>query len=66
MKAAEIRELKPEELAVRERDTREQMMRLRFQISMGQTEGIKKYRVLKKDLARLMTVRGQVAAEGAK
>lgn len=61
MKAAEIRELSADELTAKESETREQIMRLRFQISMGQTEGVKKYRALKKDLARLLTVRQQAA-----
>ena len=32
------------------------MFRLRFQMSMGQTEGLKKYRELRKDRARMLTV----------
>ena len=34
----------------------EQIYRLRFQILMGQSEGVKKYRVLRKDRARVLTV----------
>lgn len=37
-------------------DSEEQMFRLRFQLSMGQQEGIKKLRELKKDRARTLTV----------
>lgn len=37
-------------------DSDEQMFRLRFQLSMGQQEGIKKLRELKKDRARTLTV----------
>jgi large subunit ribosomal protein L29 len=55
MKAREIHELDVDELAAKEREAREQLFRLRFQIQMGQTDGLKKYRALKKDLARLMT-----------
>ena len=40
---------------------REQMFRLRFQLGMGQTDGLKKYRTLRKDLARLLTVRQEKA-----
>lgn len=57
MKAREFRDLDTEELAAKERETREQLFRLRFQIRMGQTDGVKKYRALKKDLARILTVR---------
>lgn len=55
MKAREIRELDVDELAAKEREAREQLFRLRFQMQMGQTDGLKKYRALKKDLARMMT-----------
>ena len=55
MKARDIRELDVDELAAKERDAREQLFRLRFQMQMGQTDGLKKYRALKKDLARMMT-----------
>ncbi len=45
----------------KEREMREQLFRLRFQLSMGQVDGLKKYRAVKKDLARLMTVRAEKA-----
>jgi large subunit ribosomal protein L29 len=57
MKAREIRELDGAELAAKERETREQLFRLRFQIQMGQVDGLKKYRALKKDLARVLTAK---------
>ena len=59
MKAEQIRDLDLAELAAQERETREQLFRLRFQIFMGQADGVKKYRALKKDLARILTVRGE-------
>lgn len=66
MKAAEFVDLDPAELAAKEAEMREQIFRLRFQIGMGQTDGIKKYRALRKDVARLLTVRRQAELEGAK
>ena len=62
MKAEEFEQLTPEESVAKEAEMREQLFRLRFQLSMGQADGIKKYRALKKDLARLLTVRAQLAA----
>ena len=62
MKAEELRQLGPEELDVREREMREQLFRLRFQLSMGQSDGLKKYRALRKDLARALTVRREKEA----
>jgi large subunit ribosomal protein L29 len=56
MRAEKIRELDDAELAAQEREIREQLFRLRFQISMGHMDGLKKYRALKKDLARVLTI----------
>jgi large subunit ribosomal protein L29 len=57
MKARDFRDLEGDELDAKEREIREQLFRLRFQLQMGQTDGLKKYRALKKDLARILTVR---------
>ena len=47
-------------------DATEQIFRLRFQMSMGQAEGIKKVRSLKKDRARMLTVlRERELSQGA-
>jgi large subunit ribosomal protein L29 len=56
MKAEKIRELSDEELKNQERDFTEQLFRLRFQLATGQTEGLTKLRLLKKDIARLKTI----------
>ncbi len=63
MKAEEFKQLNSDELDQKETEIREQLFRLRFQLSMGQADGVKKYRVLKKDLARLLTVRAEQAAQ---
>ena len=55
MKAQRHSRFRRRELAAKERESREQLFRLRFQIQMGQTDGLKKYRALKKDLARVLT-----------
>jgi large subunit ribosomal protein L29 len=34
----------------------EQMFRLRFQMSMGQMDGLKKLRAMRKDRARMLTI----------
>jgi len=60
MKLAEriskLRDSSPDELQQQETDMKEQMFRLRFQWSMGQTETLKKMRELRKDQARLQTI----------
>ena len=54
--ADKARALDEAELHKQLRDGKEQMFRLRFQMSMGQTDGLKKLRALKKDRARMLTV----------
>jgi large subunit ribosomal protein L29 len=56
MKADKVRDLDDAELKRQLRDMDEQHFRLQFQMSMGQTEGLKKSRALKKDRARMLTV----------
>jgi len=50
------REMNPSELDTQQRELAEQIFRLRFQLSSGQTEGLKKLREAKKDLARVKTL----------
>ena len=54
--AEKFRALDPAELDKQLREGAEQMFRLRFQMSMGQTDGIKKLRTLRKERARILTV----------
>ncbi len=56
MKADKVRELDATELRNQVNDSAEQMFRLKFQMSMGQTDGLKKYRTVRKDRARMLTV----------
>ena len=56
MKIEKIRDLSEEELNNQLRDFSEQVFRLRFQMSTGQTEGLAKLRTLKKDIARIKTI----------
>jgi large subunit ribosomal protein L29 len=51
-----FREMNPNELEIQQRELAEQIFRLRFQISTGQGEGLKKLREAKKDLARIKTL----------
>ena len=54
--AEKLRALDKAELDKQLRDSGEQMFRLRFQLSMGQNEGINKLRMLRKEKARMLTV----------
>jgi len=56
MRADKVRELDSTELRRQVADMHEQDFRLRFQMSMGQTDGLKKLRAMRKDRARILTV----------
>jgi large subunit ribosomal protein L29 len=51
-----LRELDKNELEIRQRELAEQIFRLRFQLSTGQAECLKKLREAKHDLARIKTL----------
>lgn len=65
MKVDKVRGLDDEELRRQLHEMDEQIFRFRFQMSMGQTEGLKKARAMKKDRARIHTVLRE-RAEGKK
>ncbi|MGH9735687.1 MAG: 50S ribosomal protein L29 [Candidatus Acidiferrales bacterium] len=54
-----FREMNSNELQIQHRELSEQVFRLRFQLSSGQSEGLKKLREAKKDLARVNTLMRQ-------
>ncbi len=56
MEPEKIRNLNDEELVRQERQSAEQLFRLRFQMKLGQNEGVKKLRDLRKDVARIKTI----------
>jgi large subunit ribosomal protein L29 len=55
-KIEKYRNMNPNELEIQERDLGEQIFRLRFQLSTGQSEGLKRLREAKKDFARVKTL----------
>ena len=65
MTAEKIRAMDVAELENKVKESSEQMFRIKFQMGMGQTDGLKKLRVLKKDRARLLTIIGE-KKKGAK
>jgi large subunit ribosomal protein L29 len=67
MELEKIRNLSDEELIKQQAAAAEQLFRIRFQKSLGNTEGLKKLRTLKLDVARIQTVARQrtLAAETA-
>lgn len=64
MRAEKMRGLDATDLQRQAQDAQEQLFRFRFQMGMGQAEGLKKYRSLKKDRARMLTVLHEKAGKG--
>jgi large subunit ribosomal protein L29 len=56
MKAKELRELTPEEIAKKQKDLKEEVFNLRFRHSTGQLENTSRMKIIKKDLARVTMV----------
>jgi large subunit ribosomal protein L29 len=56
MELEKIRNLSDEELAHQEKTSAEQLFRLRFQVAMGQNDGVKKLRQLRKEIAQIKTI----------
>lgn len=55
MKAENFSDLSAAELLSKAKEIEEQLFRLRFQMGMGQSDGLKNYRAHKKNRARLLT-----------
>jgi large subunit ribosomal protein L29 len=55
-RAEKFREMGQNELETQQRELSEQVFRLRFQLSTGQSEGLKKLREARRDLARVKTL----------
>lgn len=64
MKTSEIRDLKTEEVESKLADAREELMKYRFQQVTGQLTDTSRLRILRRDIARMMTVLNQRRAEG--
>jgi large subunit ribosomal protein L29 len=66
MKAEKVRDLDEQEVQHQLKEIDEQLFRLHFQMSMGQMDGLKKVRQMKKDRARIMTIQRERALAGEK
>ena len=66
MKSQKVRDLDSAELERQLAEMEEQLFRLKFQMSMGQMEGLKKVRAMKKTRARIFTVLRERELAGAK
>lgn len=59
-----LREASTKELEVQQRELSEQIFRLRFQLTTGQAEALKRLREARRDLARVKTLLRTRALEG--
>jgi large subunit ribosomal protein L29 len=66
MKADKLRGLNEDEMRHQLREMDEQIFRFHFQKSMGQLEGLKKARGMRKDRARMYTLLRERELEAAK
>ena len=55
MKASEIRNLTDDELTKQVKDSKDELLKLRFQGKTGQLENSARIRTLRKDIARIKT-----------
>jgi large subunit ribosomal protein L29 len=66
MKKDKLSALDPAEMRARLKEIEDQGFQLRFRMSMGQTEGLRKIREMRKDKARLLTYLRSKELQGAK
>ncbi len=59
MKAGEIRKLTPEEMEAKVASMQQELFNLRFQHKIGQLENPKKLMFVRRDIARLMTIKNE-------
>jgi len=66
MKSQKVRDLDDNELQQQLTEMEEQAFRLKFQMSMGQNDGLKKIRQMRKERARVLTVLRERELAGGK
>jgi large subunit ribosomal protein L29 len=61
LKANEIRELSPDDVAKRMQEARQELFNLRFQHATGALENTSRLTLVKRELARLLTIQSEHA-----
>ncbi|MBF0553485.1 MAG: 50S ribosomal protein L29 [Nitrospirae bacterium] len=61
MKAKELRNQTVDELNVKEQELRKELFNLRFQSATGEIQNPRRIRQIKKDVARVLTVKTEMA-----
>ena len=65
-KIADVRAKSPDELKAMLMDLRKEQFNLRFQRATGQLEAVSRIKVVRRDIARVKTVLGQLAPNSPK
>ncbi len=63
MKPSEFRDLSEDELETKETELKDQLFKLRFQHTVGQLENTMRMKDIKRDLARILTIRKEKERE---
>lgn len=66
MKASELRDMTLEELSMKENDLRKELFNLRFQQATGEIQNPKRIYVVRKDIARVLTIKREKELKGNK
>lgn len=66
MKAKDLRQLSDDELAQKERELTEELFNLRFQLATGQIENVGRLRAVRRDIARVKTLRRERQLQGTR
>jgi large subunit ribosomal protein L29 len=62
LELSELRQMSPADLGIKERETREEIFRLKLKLRTNQLDNHTSYRHARRELARIMTLLGQKAA----
>lgn len=65
MKAQDLKELSKEELQKKERENREELFKLRVQKSIGQAKNTARFKMLRREVAQILTVRRERELKGS-
>ncbi len=60
MKASELRDMKPPELDKKLEELKQELFNLRFQHAINQLENPQRIKAVKRDIARVLTVKGGI------
>lgn len=59
MRSLELREMTVEELSEKEQELRKELFNLRFQQATGEIQNPMRIKAVKKDIARILTIKGE-------